>query len=145
MSIVQDVAEWVHAQAEGALCGDVAAEFAITAIKASMVMSQIHRESRFTTRVEHSCILDANGRGRNTRRLYVEVVKPPQWRKTPVVGTCGDQVVRFESVTDAENKGGFVREGITRCLAGQQEKHGGYRWQIDTAKGAGKCTVTTTP
>lgn len=42
MSIVQDVAEWVHAQAKGALCGDVAAEFAITAIKASMVMSQIH-------------------------------------------------------------------------------------------------------
>ena len=33
MSIVQDVAEWVHTRVEGALCGDVATEFAITAIK----------------------------------------------------------------------------------------------------------------
>ena len=131
MSIVQDVAEWVHTRVEGALCGDVAAEFAITTIKASMVMSQIHRESRFTTRVEHSCIVDANGKGRNTRRLYVDAVQTPQWHKTPVIGTAGDQVVRFDS--------------ITRCLAGQQEKHGGYHWQADITEGATKCTATTTP
>ncbi|HGY1008128.1 TPA: hypothetical protein ACNUUR_000689 [Aeromonas salmonicida] len=145
MSIVQDVAEWVHTRVEGALCGDVATEFAITAIKASMVMSQIHRESRFTTRVEHSCILDANGKGRNTRRLYVDAVQTPQWHKTPVIGTAGDQVVRFDSITDAETIGGFVRVSITRCLAGQQEKHGGYHWQADTTEGATKCTATTTP
>jgi len=108
-------------------------------------MGQILKETRFTARTEHFCLVGDNGKGRHTRRLYVDAVKPPQWRKTPVIGTCGDLVVRFDSVTDAETKGGFVRVGITRCLAGQQEKHGGYRWQIDTTKGAGKCTAITTP
>lgn len=144
MSIVQDVAEWVHARSEGAISADVAAEFSLTVSEASIVMGQIHRESRFTTRIEHFRMVGENGRGRHTRRLFVDVVKPPQWRKTPVIGTNGDQVVRFDSVTDAETKGGFVRVGITRCLAGQQEKHGGYHWQIDTIKGASPCIVTTT-
>lgn len=145
MSIVQDIAEWIHGKEGGAISADVAAEFSLTVSEASIVMGQIHRESRFTTQVEHFCLVGDNGRGRHTRRLYVDVVKPPQWRKTPVIGTCGDLVVRFDSVTDAETKGGFVRVGITRCLAGQQEKHGGYRWQIDTSKGASRCTATATP
>ncbi|RQM76178.1 hypothetical protein EHZ47_08965 [Aeromonas jandaei] len=145
MSIVQDIAEWIHGREGGAISADVAAEFSLSVSEASIVMGQIHRESRFTTRVEHFCLVGDNGRGRHTRRLYVDVVKPPQWRKTPVIGTCGDLVVRFDSVTDAETKGGFVRVGITRCLAGQQEKHGGYRWQIDTTKGASRCTATATP
>ncbi|BBS15767.1 hypothetical protein [Aeromonas caviae] len=145
MSIIQEVAEWVHARTGGAISADVAAAFSLTVSKASIVMGQIHREARFTTRVEHFCMVGEHGRGRHTRRLFVDMVKPPQWRKTPVIGTCGDLVVRFDSVTDAETKGGFVRVGITRCLAGQQEKHGGYRWQIDTTKGAGQCTVTATP
>ncbi|OLF19809.1 hypothetical protein BSP75_20670 [Aeromonas sp. YN13HZO-058] len=144
MSLIQQVAEWVHSRSGGAISPEVAIEFSLTVSEASVVMGQIHRESRFTTRVEHFCLVGNNGSGRHTSRLYVDAVKPPQWRKTPVIGTCGDQVVRFDSVTDAENKGGFVRVGITRCLAGQQEKHGGYRWQIDTTKGAGKCTATTT-
>ncbi|MGN4866713.1 hypothetical protein ACTFBX_01280 [Aeromonas caviae] len=145
MSIIQEVAEWVHARTDGAISAEVAAAFSLTVSKASIVMGQIHREARFTTRVEHFCMAGENGRGRHTRRLFVDMVKLPQWRKTPVIGTCGDLVVRFDSVTDAETKGGFVRVGITRCLAGQQEKHGGYRWQIDTTKGAGQCTVTATP
>lgn len=145
MSNVQDVAEWIHARNDVAISAEVAAEFSLTVSKASIVMGQIHRESRFTTRIEHFCMVGDNGRGRHTRRLFVGVVKPPQWRKTPVIGTNGDQVVRFDSVTDAETKGGFVRVGITRCLTGQQEKHGGYRWHADTTEGASPCTVTTTP
>lgn len=145
MSLIQQVAEWVHARSEGAISAEVAAEFALTVSKASIAMGQILKETRFTARTEHFCLVGDNGKGRHTRRLYVDAVKPPQWRKTPVIGTCGDLVVRFDSVTDAETKGGFVRVGITRCLAGQQEKHGGYRWQIDTTKGAGRCTAITTP
>jgi len=145
MSIVQDIAEWIHGREVGAISAEVAAEFSLTVSAASIVMGQIHRESRFTTRVEHFCLVGDNGRGRHTRRLFVDVVKPPQWRKTPVIGTCGDLVVRFDSVTDAEIKGGFVRVAITRRLAGQQEKHGGYSWQIDTTKGASRCTATATP
>ena len=145
MSLIQQVAEWVHARSEGAISAEVAAEFALTVSKASIAIGQIHRETRFITRIDHFRMIGDNGKGRHTRRLYVDAVKPPQWRKTPVIGTCGDLVVRFDSVTDAETKGGFVRVGITRCLAGQQEKHGGYRWQIDTTKGAGRCTAITTP
>lgn len=145
MSIIQEVAEWVHARTNGAISAEVAAAFSLTVSKASIVMGQIHREARFTTRVEHFCMVGENGRGRHTRRLFVDQVRDPQWHKTPVVGINGDQVVRFDSVTDAETKGGFVRVGITRCLAGQQKQHGGYRWQIDTTKGAGQCTVTATP
>ncbi len=145
MSLIQQIAEWVHARSGGAISAEVAAEFSLTVSKASIAMGQILKETRFTARTEHFCLVGDNGKGRHTRRFYVDAVKPPQWRKTPVIGTCGDLVVRFDSVTDAETKGGFVRVGITRCLAGQQEKHGGYRWQIDTTKGAGKCTATTTP
>ena len=145
MSIIQEVAEWVHARTDGAISAEVAAAFSLTVSKASIVMGQIHREARFTTRVEHFCMVGENGRGRHTRRLFVDQVRDPQWHKTPVIGINGDQVVRFDSVTDAETKGGFVRVGITRCLAGQQKQHGGYRWQIDTPKGAGQCTVTATP
>ena len=145
MSIIQEVAEWVHARTDGAISAEVAAAFSLTVSKASIVMGQIHREARFTTRVEHFCMVVENGRGRHTRRLFVDQVRDPQWHKTPVIGINGDQVVRFDSVTDAETKGGFVRVGITRCLAGQQKQHGGYRWQIDTTKGAGQCTVTATP
>ena len=145
MSLIQQVAEWVHARSEGAISAEVAAEFALTVSKASIAIGQIHRETRFITRIDHFRMIGDNGKGRHTRRLSVDAVKPPQWRKTPVIGTCGDLVVRFDSVTDAETKGGFVRVGITRCLAGQQEKHGGYRWQIDTTKGAGRCTAITTP
>ncbi|MGL4352473.1 MAG: hypothetical protein ACRCTP_00710 [Aeromonas popoffii] len=142
MSLIQ---QWVHARPGGAISAEVAAEFSLTVSKASIAMGQILKETRFTARTEHFCLVGDNGKGRHTRRLYVDAVKPPQWRKTPVIGTCGDLVVRFDSVTDAETKGGFVRVGITRCLAGQQEKHGGYRWQIDTTKGAGRCTAITTP
>lgn len=137
MSIVQDIAEWIHGREVGAISAEVAAEFSLTVSAASIVMGQIHRESRFTTRVEHFCLVGDNGLGRHTRRLYVDSVKPPQWRKTPVIGTCGDLVVRFDSVTEAETKGGFVRVGITRCLAGQQEKHGGYSWEIATQEKQG--------
>ncbi|WP_412706056.1 hypothetical protein Aerorivi_00832 [Aeromonas rivipollensis] len=145
MSIIQEVAEWVHARTGGAISAEVAAAFSLTVSKTSTVIGQIHREARFTTRVEHFCMVGENGRGRHTRRLFVDQVRDPQWHKTPVIGINGDQVVRFDSVTDAETKGGFVRVGITRCLAGQQKQHGGYRWQIDTTKGAGQCTVTATP
>ncbi|MGN5127401.1 hypothetical protein [Aeromonas sp. 30P] len=145
MSIVQDIAEWIHGREGGAISAEVAAEFSLTVSAASIVMGQIHIAPRFATRVEHFRLVGDNGRGRHTRRLYVDAVKPPQWRKTPVIGTCGGQVVRFDSIYEAEAKGGFVRVAITRCLAGQQDKHGGYSWQIDTTKGASRCTATATP
>ncbi len=127
MSTIQQIAEWIHTRQCGALSSEVAKKFSMTTSRASIAMGQIHRELRFTTRVEHSCI-----KRRHSRRLYVDQVLPPQWRKTPVIGTnCRGQVVRFSSVTEAEHVGGFFRSGITRCLAGQQEKHGGYSWQVD--------------
>ncbi|PKQ83006.1 hypothetical protein AOX56_00335 [Aeromonas sobria] len=145
MSLIQQIAEWVHARSGGAISAEVAAEFSLTVSKASIAMGQILKETRFTARTEHFCLVGDNGKGRHTRRLYVDVVKPPQWRKTPVIGTAGDQVVRFPSITEAETQGGFVRVSITRCLAGQQKKHGGYSWQIDTTKGSTSCTAITTP
>ncbi len=145
MSLIQQVAEWVHARSEGAISAEVAAEFALTVSKASIAIGQIHRETRFITRIDHFRMIGDNGKGRHTRRLYVDKVQPPQWHKTPVIGTAGDQVVRFPSITEAETQGGFVRVSITRCLAGQQKKHGGYSWQIDTAKGLTSCTAITTP
>jgi hypothetical protein len=145
MSLIQQVAEWVHARPEGAISAEVAAKFALTVSKASIAIGQIHRETRFITRIDHFRMIGDNGKGRHTRRLYVDKVQPPQWHKTPVIGTAGDQVVRFPSITEAETQGGFVRVSITRCLAGQQKKHGGYSWQIDTTKGLTSCTAITTP
>ena len=67
MSLIQQVAEWVHARSGGAISPEVAIEFSLTVSEASIVMGQIHRESRFTTRVEHFCLVGDNGRGRHTR------------------------------------------------------------------------------
>lgn len=133
MSIVQDIAEWVHARPEGAISAEVAAAFNLTVSKASIVMGQIHREVRFTTRVEHFCMVGENGRGRYTRRLYVDQVQDPQWHKTPVIGINEElQVVKFDSIVEAERIGGFVRVSITRCLNNSQATHGGYRWAVAT-------------
>lgn len=135
MSIVQDVAEWIHARTGGAISAEVAAAFSLTVSKASIVMGQIHREARFTTRVEHFCMVGENGRGRHTRRLYVDQVQPPRWHKTPVIGTNDkEQTVRFASITDAERVGGFIRVGITRCLNNSQATHGGYRWAVASSE-----------
>ncbi|MGY3884678.1 hypothetical protein [Aeromonas aquatica] len=133
MSIVQEIAEWVHARPEGAISAEVAAAFSLTVSKASIVMGQIHRETRFTTRVEHFCMVGENRRGRHTRRLYVDQVRDPQWHKTPVIGINDElQVVRFGSIVEAERTGGFVRVSITRCLNNSQATHGGYRWAVET-------------
>ncbi|WP_429180005.1 hypothetical protein [Aeromonas salmonicida] len=133
MSIVQDIAEWVHARPEGAISAEVAAAFNLTVSKASIVMGQIHREVRFTTRVEHFCMVGENGRRRYTRRLYVDQVQDPQWHKTPVIGINEEQqVVTFDSIVEAERTGGFVRVSITRCLNNSQATHGGYRWAVAT-------------
>ena len=45
MSIIQEVAEWVHARTDGAISAEVAAAFSLTVSKASIVMGQIHREA----------------------------------------------------------------------------------------------------
>ncbi|APJ15119.1 MULTISPECIES: hypothetical protein [Aeromonas] len=133
MSIIQEVAEWVHARTGGAISADVAAAFSLTVSKASIVMGQIHREARFTTRVEHFCMVGENGRGRHTRRLFVDQVRDPQWHKTPVIGINEEQqIVRFDSIVEAERTGGFVRVSITRCLNNSQATHGGYRWTVAT-------------
>lgn len=129
---MQQVAEWINARPGGAISADVAQAFSLSVSKASVVMAQVHRESRFTTRIEHSCLVGANGKGRHTRRLFVDQVLPPQWHKTPVIGIRGQQVVRFASVADAERVGGFIRKSITLCLNGSQVSHGGYRWRADT-------------
>ncbi|MEI4956187.1 hypothetical protein [Aeromonas caviae] len=42
MSIIQEVAEWVHARTGGAISAEVAAAFSLTVSKASIVMGQIH-------------------------------------------------------------------------------------------------------
>lgn len=136
MSIIQQVAEWIHARPEGAISAEVAEAFALTVSKASVVMGQIHREARFITRKEHFCLVGNNGRGRHTRRLFVDQVQLPQWHKTPVIGINDDrQVVRFASIIEAERTGGFVRVSITRCLNHSQATHGGYRWRPDTPTG----------
>lgn len=146
MSIIQEVAEWIHTREGGALSGEVAAAFSLTVSKASVVMGQVHRESRFTTRIEHFCLVGENGKGRHARRLYVDQVQAPQWHKTPVIGTNDDdQTVRFASISEAESAGGFIRVSITRCLNNTQVIHGGYRWRPDTKEGALPCTGTNTP
>lgn len=129
MSIAQEVAEWINARLGGAISADVAAAFSLKVSEASVVMGQIHREKRFTTRIEHSCLVGDNGKGRHSRRLFVDQVLVPQWHKTPVVGiNRKSQVVRFASVADAERIGGFTRKSITLCLSGSQKTHAGYRW-----------------
>ncbi|MFQ2885045.1 hypothetical protein ACK3YU_05095 [Aeromonas caviae] len=130
MSIVQDVAEWVHARPEGAISADVAAAFSLSTTRASMVIGSIQREPRFTTRVEYAQGMDSAGRAITVRRIYVDTVAPSQWECKPVLGTyCRDnRTVRFDSIRQASLVGGFIGDCIRRCLRGEQKHHRGYRW-----------------
>lgn len=130
MSIVQDVAEWVHTRPEGAVSAEVAAAFSLSTTRASMVIGSIQREPRFTTRVGYDQGMDAAGRAITVRRIYVDTVAPSQWECKPVMGTyCRDnRTVRFDSIRQAALVGGFIGDCISRCLRGEQKHHRGYRW-----------------
>jgi hypothetical protein len=130
MSIVQDVAEWVHTRPEGAVSAEVAAAFSLSTTRASMVIGSIQREPRFTTRVGYDQGMDAAGRAITVRRISVDTVAPSQWECKPVMGTyCRDnRTVRFDSIRQAALVGGFIGDCISRCLRGEQKHHRGYRW-----------------
>lgn len=135
MSIVQDVAEWVHTRAQGAVSADVAAEFNVSTSRASMIIAAIHREQRFDTRVEKCQICNSLGAPASGRRLYVDKVTPSQWECKPVIGTYRNgQTVQFGSIHEAHRKMGFDREMISRCLRGEQKHHRGYRWKVATTE-----------
>lgn len=135
MSIVQDVAEWVHTRAQGAVSADVAAEFNVSTSRASMIIAAIHREQRFDTRVEKCQICNSIGASVAGRRLYVDKVTPSQWECKPVIGTYRNgTTVQFGSIHEAHRQMGFDREMIARCLRGEQKHHRGYRWQVATTE-----------
>lgn len=135
MSIVQDVAEWVHTRAQGAVSADVAAKFNVSTSRASMIIAAIHREQRFDTRVEKCQICNAIGASVAGRRLYVDKVTPSQWECKPVIGTYRNgQTVQFGSIHEAHRQMGFDREMIARCLRGEQKHHRGYRWKVATTE-----------
>ena len=135
MSIVQDVAEWIHTRAQGAVSADVAAEFNVSTSRASMIIAAIHREQRFDTRVEKCQICNSLGAPASGRRLYVDKVTPSQWECKPVIGTYRNgQTVQFGSIHEAHRQMGFDREMISRCLRGEQKHHRGYRWKVATTE-----------
>ena len=56
--------------------------------------------------------------------------------KRPVVGiniNNPNDVLRFDSLTDAQRIGGFVLQSIHLCCNGKQKKHRGYKWEYDKA------------
>lgn len=135
MSIVQDVAEWIHYRVKGAVSADVAAEFNVSTERASMIIAAIHREPRFDTRVEKCKICNSLGVPTSGRRIYVDNVTPSQWECKPVIGTYlrNGCTVQFDSIQKAHQVGGFNRDMITRCLNGKQKHHRGYTWTVATS------------
>ncbi|MGU5684427.1 hypothetical protein ACV1DN_09470 [Aeromonas allosaccharophila] len=130
-SIIQQVAEWAHRQPGGVTCDQVAAQFGLTTTKASMIISGIHREPRFATRIEPATCIDSRGYRRTGRRLHVATVQPAKWQKMPVIGINDrGQVVQFASLTEAQDKGGFMRDSIAKCLRCPTATHAGYRWRL---------------
>lgn len=128
MSMIQQIAEWAYRQPAGVTCHDVAAEFGVTAIHASMQIGQILREPRFTARASYEY---SRRTGQRLCRLHVDQVRPPAWQKTRVVGTNSHgQTVSFASLNEAQAKGGFSRDCISRCIKGIARHHGGYRWVV---------------
>ncbi|MFQ2188725.1 hypothetical protein [Aeromonas jandaei] len=134
MSIVQEVAEWVHTRAQGAVSADVAAEFNVSTSRASGIIAAIHREPRFDTRVEKCQICNSLGAQASGRRLYVDKVTPSQWECKSVIGTYRNgKTVQFGSIHEAHRQMGFDREMISRCLRGEQKHHRGYTWAAITS------------
>lgn len=135
MSIIQDVAEWVHSRTHGAVSADVAAEFNVSTSRASMIIAAIHREPRFDTRVEGCRICNSTGAVVKGRRIHVDNVGLSQWECKPVIGTYlrNGGTVQFDSIQKAHQLGGFNRDMITRCLSGKQKHHRGYTWAVATS------------
>jgi hypothetical protein len=130
-SLVQKIAEWIHARDDGAVSADVVEAFNMTTVEASNFMNEIKRGERFITRIKYY-----NG-NRLGRRLYVDEIKPLQdGRAMPVVGVneAAKQVVRFPSIGQAESVGGFDTGAICRCLKGSQQTHAGYRWSLESTE-----------
>ena len=57
---------------------------------------------------------------------------------SPIVGInlqCPDDVVHFNSISEAEKVGGFRASNISSCLHGKHRSHSGYYWQLATNLG----------
>ncbi|MGL4714892.1 MAG: hypothetical protein ACRCWL_03135, partial [Aeromonas sp.] len=102
--------------------------FAINPTQASMLLSQIHREPRFASRIQREPMADTK---RLIRRLFVDGVRDPAWQKTPVIGRNDHgQTVQFASLHEAQDKGGFIRDRIAHCLRKPGTTHAGYHWRV---------------
>ncbi|MGL5223975.1 MAG: hypothetical protein ACRC8Q_01320 [Aeromonas sp.] len=128
MSLLQEVAEWIHTRKHGATSAEVAAKFRIPMIRATTLVAQIKIAKRLAVRTEPAYLLDPTITDVRKTRVYIDKAPKPRWVKTPVVGVSRDFTVTFESITQAVRVGGFCSSQIRRCLIGTQKTHAGYQW-----------------
>ena len=106
----------------GAISSEVAEHFNISLEEARCTIRTIRKSSMYTV-IE-------NKSGRSIRVTVVAINKKAR-KRVPVVAKniiTGDEYT-FESLADAEMRGGFYQASISRCLNGEQSSHAGYYWK----------------
>ena len=120
-SMTQRVAEFCR-RPNGAVSSEVAEHFNIHDSEARYLLRTIRKAARYST-VETA---DAN-----RIRVRVTGIKKIVRHVVPVIAkniTTGEEY-KFESVADAEIRGGFCASSIRKCLTGDRHKHAGYYWK----------------
>ena len=121
-SLTQRVAEFCK-RPGGATGSEIAEHFNISAEDAKSMVWTIRKAAMYS--------VDEGMDGHRIRIRVTEIRKPT--RKSVAViakNIITGEEYRFESLAEAESRGGFCRDSIRRCLSGKQHTHAGYYWKL---------------
>lgn len=120
-SLTRRVAEFCK-RPNGATGNEIAEHFNISAEEAKYAMRTIRKGDRY----KHTECKD----GHRTRIRVIEI-KKAVYHCTPVIAKniiTGDEH-KFESLGDADSRGGFTAASIRKCLRGEQSSYAGHYWR----------------
>lgn len=120
-SLTRRVAEFCR-RPNGATSSEVAEHFDIDMQDAKAVMRTIRKAVMYST---------TETKEANRIRVRVAEIKGSAHKRVPVIAKniiTGEEC-NFESISEAEDKGGFCASAIRKCLRGAHYSHGGYYWK----------------
>jgi len=120
-SLTQQVAEFCR-RPNGATGAEIAEHFGISAEEAKYTVRTIRKADRY----ESTECMDGH-----RVRIRVTEIKKAFYHRTPVVAKdiATSTEHKFESLTDADLRGGFCQGSIRKCLRGEQSSYAGHYWK----------------
>lgn len=109
-------------RANGATGNEIAERFNISDEEAKYIVRTIRKAARY------SVIESKDG---HRTRIHVTEIRKAAYHCTPVIAKniiTGDEH-KFESLVDADARGGFCAGSIRKCLRGEQSSYAGHYWK----------------